>query len=221
MIPFQKITQLTHSTKKIGPIIDKMPSGLKPGMAIQFHQFLFLLTQHNLKVNLFSKKTLVQKHFLDSCLGIRMILKSLDKIHQPIWDFGSGNGFPGLVGAIMKPEYQFFLVEKNKKKSHFLKTVISQLELKNVEVFNGQVCSLKNSSVRFAVSRAMSPLPKFLKETKNVMTEGGKIFLFKGKNWREEAGGCPVKILKLWKVTQTGSYFVETREFFIVTCLRL
>lgn len=51
-------------------------------------------------------------------------------------DIGSGNGIPGVVLAIMKPELHVSLVERSRKKSMFLEAVIRGLALKNAVVVN-------------------------------------------------------------------------------------
>ena len=173
-------------------------------------------------MNLFSKNTVIEKHFADSYLGLEIIFKIKPfEETQSVYDFGSGNGFPGLVAAIMRPESEFVLVERNQKKVLFLKSVLSELDMKNVRVFRGQARCLAGGSVQYGMSRAMAPLPRFLIETKNITTVGGQIFLFKGKNWKEEARSCSSKILKFWQIREMGSYVLGNRKFFIITGLRI
>ena len=202
--------------------LKKIYSGVKPNLGDQFEKFLLLATRYNSKINLFSKNTPVEKHLADSYLGMEAILKLLDpKDIQTIYDFGSGNGFPGLVGAMMEPVKRFILVEKNQKKAQFLKTAIDELGLENAEVFNGRTCSLGRACVQFGMSRAMSPIPRFLIETQNITTVGGKIFLFKGKNWEKEAKACSFEALKFWQIKKIGSYTLENQQLFIIACLRI
>ena len=200
----------------------KRKFNVKTNKAYLLGKFLNLVTSYNSKINLFSKNTSVEKHFVDSCLGFWIILNSIpfQKV-QPVYDFGSGNGFPGLVAGIMRPENKFVLVEKNQRKAQFLRLMISELDLRNVEIFNGQARCLKKANISLGMSRAMAPLPQFLVETKNIMVKNGQIFLFKGQNWKKEVQACSSKVLRFWQIREVGSYTLESRELFIIACLRI
>jgi 16S rRNA (guanine527-N7)-methyltransferase len=52
----------------------------------------------------------------------------------PLVDVGSGSGVPGLVVAIFEPERRVLLVEPLAKKAAFLRTALTSLRLRNVEV---------------------------------------------------------------------------------------
>jgi 16S rRNA (guanine527-N7)-methyltransferase len=104
----------------------------------QLEQFSFYyneLIEWNKKVNLTSitdPQDAQIKHFLDS-LSLYPALK------QPIdgcsfIDIGSGGGFPGLPLKISLPIIKMVLVEATNKKAAFLRHVIQQLGLENVEV---------------------------------------------------------------------------------------
>ena len=47
-----------------------------------------------------------------------------------IFDIGSGNGFPGLLMAILDPGHEYNLVESDARKCEFLKHCYHRLELK-------------------------------------------------------------------------------------------
>ncbi len=217
--------------------LKKIIPNTKPDLVCQFEKFYLLITHYNSVINLFSKKTSAWKHLADSYLGMEMILKLLDPTPNDLlsnhycgqrsrgesyrfYDFGSGNGFPGLVGALMEPGNRFILVEKNRKKAQFLKMAVNELDLKNVEIFNGQISSLNTACVQFGISRAMSPLPRLLAETQKVTERNGKIFLFKGQDWTGEVKACSSEILKSWKIKEAGSYIIEDQRLFIIVCLR-
>lgn len=54
--------------------------------------------------------------------------------HLPVFDLGSGGGFPGIIFAIRYPNTGITVFEKNEKKVLFLGAVIADLRLKNVEL---------------------------------------------------------------------------------------
>ena len=100
----------------------------------QLDDYASFLAEYNEKINLTAIKEpeeIVEKHFYDCLLPL-----SADKIHGRAADIGSGAGFPGLVWKIAKPDLSMVLIEPTGKRCTFLKTVISELGLKDIEVVN-------------------------------------------------------------------------------------
>ncbi len=100
----------------------------------KFEQYLQLLLQENEKYNITAivdPEVMVADHFYDSLALCK--LYNLQTVASMV-DVGSGGGFPGIPLAIVNPHIQFFLVEVNLKKVHFLRLVATQLELTNVDV---------------------------------------------------------------------------------------
>jgi 16S rRNA (guanine527-N7)-methyltransferase len=54
--------------------------------------------------------------------------------HRPVFDLGTGAGFPGLIFAIRYPQQPITLFEKSLKKQTFLTAVVAQLGLGNVQL---------------------------------------------------------------------------------------
>ena len=100
-----------------------------------YERHLALLTTWNEQMNLVSRNSLEKAfatHFADSVhiadFGHRFAQG------RPVYDLGSGAGFPGLTYAIRYPDESITLFEKSLKKQSFLLAVVAQLELKNVRV---------------------------------------------------------------------------------------
>ena len=76
-----------------------------------------------------------------------------------IVDVGSGAGLPGIPIALALPQSRLTLVESSHKKSAFLKQVVIDVELENVEVQNARAEAWQPSQ-RFdtVISRAFSDL---------------------------------------------------------------
>ena len=190
-----------------------------------FKQFYDILCHFNKRINLVSRSSLTsagRKHFSDSYMGIRLF-DDVFKKDDLVYDFGSGNGFPGVISAIMHPEVNFLLVERDKRKSEFIRFLSEELGLKNISLHIGAASQLKENSVQIAMSRAMAPLPKMLLEVRSLVKPGGKIFLFKGDHWTTEFGNCPPQIFDLWDVELRGKYTIPSLDMdrFILECTRV
>ena len=56
------------------------------------------------------------------------------KEKKKVLDLGTGAGFPGMVLAILCPDYEFVLADSLNKRIEFLKVVINRLQIHNVSV---------------------------------------------------------------------------------------
>jgi len=192
----------------------------------QFVRYCDLIKKYNLRMNLISCSALsevVPKHLVDSYLGIQ-VLEHLNAEAPPVFDFGSGNGFPGIVAAVLRPDLNFILVDRDQRKAEFLKIAYSHLGLSNVEVHPGNITDLGDSTCLLAMSRAMAPIPRFLLEARSCVGVGGKVFLFKGENWTTELSECSPQMFDYWSVKMVKEYKLPDKgesERFIVECLRI
>ncbi len=97
------------------------------------------------------------KHFYDS-LTINKIIE-LNTINN-LCDLGSGAGFPGIVIKILFPKIKITLVDSLNKRIEFLKHVIKELDLKNIEVISSRIeeYSIKNiEKYDLVTARAVAP----------------------------------------------------------------
>lgn len=103
-------------------------------------------------------------------------------------DLGSGGGLPGMVVAIAYADrpIRFTLVESDKRKSVFLRTVIRQLDLKNVRVLSERIESIAPLSADYVSARALAPLPQLLGMVKRHLATNGVAWLMKGRSWQKE-----------------------------------
>lgn len=190
-----------------------------------FKAYYDILCHFNKRINLVSRSSLVsagRKHFSDSYMGLKLFDAVFNK-DDIIYDFGSGNGFPGVVSAIMHPEVNFILVERDKRKAEFIKFLSEELGLKNITLHAAAASQLKEDSIEIGMSRAMAPLPKMLLEVRSLFKSGGKLFLFKGDHWTTEFGNCPPQIFDLWDVELKGKYTIPSLDMdrFILECTRV
>ena len=150
---------------------------------------------HNIFVRK-SKEDVYDKDVLD-CFPL------VEKItpNKTVLDLGSGGGFPGILLAITKQKNQIFLLERNKKKSYFLKKTIKKLQLTNVFVINKNITK-NNTLGKFDIitARAFSDIENILKVTKPNSKTSTKLLLLKG---RDE------KIKKEIKLLDKNKYLCE------------
>ncbi len=102
-------------------------------MLEQLNTYADILKEWNAKMNLTAideKEEVFEKHFYDSILPL-----SAD-VNGKVADIGTGAGFPGVVWKIVRPELYVSLVEPTGKRCKFLETVIHQLHLENITIYN-------------------------------------------------------------------------------------
>lgn len=130
----------------------------------RFSLYLDLLEKWNRVHNLTAirvRDEQVVRH-LNDCLAIMPYLSENQSL--AIADIGTGAGFPGMVWAIARPDYRLFLVESNHKKQAFLREVVRQMDLKNVEVVAERVEKWQAPiTLDLVVSRALASVDLFLK----------------------------------------------------------
>ena len=131
----------------------------------QFAKLEALYQDWNLKINVVSRKDIVElylRHVLHS-LGIAKVLEL--KEGAEILDVGTGGGFPGIPLAILFPKTRFTLVDSIGKKIRVVNEVVAGLELKNVKAIHSRVEDVPGQ-YDFIVSRAVAAMPTFVHWTR-------------------------------------------------------
>jgi 16S rRNA (guanine527-N7)-methyltransferase len=187
-------------------------------------QYFQELIKFNKTINLVSSKTIPFAdviHFADCIEASKLIFEK----YQPteVWDFGSGNGFPGIVFAILQPNIRFVLLDSDVRKTEFLKTVVQNLGLKNVEVKAGSIENLKDGTVKFCVSRGLSVLSKAILQARKVVPKGGIYCHLKSEEWGKEIADIPTQLCSFWSPGLLGEYRLPIGEvkFSVVITERL
>jgi 16S rRNA (guanine527-N7)-methyltransferase len=116
------------------------------------------------------------KHVLDS-LSVWPWVRG-----ERVADLGSGAGFPGIPLAVLEPQRHFALIESTGKKCDFLREVVRQLALENVEVVQVRAESYR-PQVRFGtvVARAVGPIPELVRRAGHLVAGGGRLLAMKGR----------------------------------------
>lgn len=129
---------------------------------VLFKKLQPVYSQWNAKINVISRKDFskfYERHVLHS-LGIAKFVSFTPG--TAILDVGTGGGFPGIPLAILFPEVQFHLVDSIGKKINVVNAVADHLGLSNVKAEQIRAENLKGK-YDFAVSRAVTRLPEFVK----------------------------------------------------------
>ena len=160
--------------------------GLSNEQISKFVKYLELLLEWNKKFNLTAitdKDEIVEKHFLDSI----ELVKYFDVKNKTLLDVGSGAGFPGIPLAIVEPTLKVTLLESNGKRVTFLREVIKELDLKNVEVIQGRSEELgTRESYDIVTARAVKELNILLEITFYLVKVGGYFIAYKSTGVDEE-----------------------------------
>ncbi len=147
--------------------------------------YLALLVKWNKVYNLTAirdPQQMVSHHLLDS-------LAVMPHLGAGRWlDVGCGAGLPGLVLAIVQPEWQFVLLDSNSKKTGFVQQAIIELGLCNVQVRCVRVEEFQTPD-KFdgIISRAFTELGDFLQITRHLIAPLGRWVAMKGSPENELA----------------------------------
>lgn len=146
--------------------------------------YLLLLQKWNHTFNLTritQVQDMVDLHIIDSLL-IQPFLQG-----KRCLDVGSGAGLPGIPLAIINPQQQWTLLDKNNKKTRFLIQATAQLSLNNVEVIASR-CEEFHPLAGFdsILSRAFGTLSFLQTNTKHLLANNGIYIALKGKYPEEE-----------------------------------
>jgi len=156
-------------------------------------RYLELLLTWNRAFNLTSitePTEMVDLHIMDS-LAVAPFLQG-----QRALDVGSGAGLPGIPLAIVYPDMEWTLLDKNGKKTRFLTQVIAELDLKNIQVAHHRCEDFKPANCFTSIlSRAFGTLALFVETTEHLLCPNGIFIAMKGKYPQEELTELPSRFV--------------------------
>jgi len=162
----------------------------------QLLDYVALLAKWNAVYNLTAirdpRQMLIQ-HVLDS-LSIVPHLPARDT--ASVLDVGSGGGLPGIVLAVVRPNWQVTLNDIVHKKTAFQSQAKAELGLANLSVVTGRVEALQPGvqvPTKFdaVVSRAFAELADFVTLARHLVADGGAIWAMKGVRPDDEIARLP------------------------------
>lgn len=152
---------------------------LGPRQLEQIASYVDLLTRWNRAINLtaiLDPGEVVTRHFAESIYITRFV-----DLQGEILDVGSGAGFPGLAIKIARPELRVVLLEPVAKKRAFLKEVVRECKLDQVEVSGSRVedyCAHASEGFESGTVRAVGNLPRILPATARCLKPSGSVYLW-------------------------------------------
>ena len=164
--------EFLEECKKINIIIDE--EQLK-----KLDKFYHLMIEWNQKINLTritEEEEVYLKHFYDS-LTINKVV-DLKKVNT-LCDVGTGAGFPGIVLKIVFPHLKITLIDSLQKRINYLKEVIKEMKLENIEAIHTRGEDFKGE-YDVVTSRAVANIEKLVNYTMHLVKKDGKFIAMKG-----------------------------------------
>ena len=142
------------------------------------------------------------KHFYDSLTITKEI--DLNKIEK-LCDVGTGAGFPGIVLKIFFPHLNIVLIDAREKKINFLKEVIKELGLKDIEALHIRAEEY-HEKFDIVTARAVANIEKLLDYTMHLLNKNGKLVAMKGDIDQELPKEVEERINKKYKITKINKF---------------
>ena len=150
----------------------------------QLIHYLQMIPTWNRVFNLTSitePREMVYLHIIDSLLTAPFVSGSR------CLDVGSGAGLPGIPLAVINPEQQWLLLDKNNKKTRFMTQAIAELGLKNARAIHTRAEDfIPDDCFDSILSRAYATLALFIKTTRHLICKNGTFIALKGKYPQDE-----------------------------------
>ena len=144
-----------------------------------------------------------RRHIVESlALGRLLADRGLLAAGARVVDIGSGAGLPGLPLKIAWPGLRLSLLESNGKKCRFLREVVGELALGEVEVLEGRAEDFgrdpaHRAAYDLAVARAVAPLPALLEYALPFLRLEGRLAAVKGSAAQRELGASQAALAAL------------------------
>ena len=154
-----------------------------------FHRHMSEMLYWNRKFNLTAitrPEDIAIKHFLDA-------IAPIDRIPSDgrILDVGTGAGFPGIPIKILRPWDPMTLIDSSRKKINFIRHLIRQLDLKQVDARQMRIEAFVSglsppAHFEVIVSRAVTNVVGLTRLVMPLLRRGAALWLWKGPDIEEE-----------------------------------
>jgi 16S rRNA (guanine527-N7)-methyltransferase len=162
----------------------------------QLLRYLALLQRWNAHYNLTAVRTpraMLTQHLVD-CLAVLPALRAeLPPGPLRVLDVGSGGGLPGVLLAVLQPDWQVDCVDTVGKKAAFIRQVAADLQLPNLAGLHARAESL-DRQYDLVTCRAFAALPLFVSLTRHLLATQGRWAAMKGRVPEDELKALPPEI---------------------------
>jgi len=133
------------------------------------------------------QQMLVQ-HLFDSLAAVKPFSEALAAPDAPakVYDVGSGGGLPGVVLAIMRPQWSVTCVDAVEKKTAFVLQMSGALGLPNLQSQHARIETIDPAGCNIVTSRAFASLDDFAQLAGRHVAKNGTLVAMKGKLPEEE-----------------------------------
>ena len=171
---------------------DCLPAPFPANAPMQLAQYHALLCEWNQHMNLMGNTDFADallRHYADSYAPLSLC--SLWEGVTQVIDVGTGAGFPGVVLAILRPEWTITLLDSQKKRLIFLETVARECGLSNVRFVHARAedagsSALYREKFDIAIARAVAPLPVLCELLLPFVHLQGRMICLKGPSGTQE-----------------------------------
>ena len=149
-----------------------------------------LVAQWNQAYNLVGARTLPEiasRHILDSL----SLSNFLPPEARRVLDLGTGAGLPGLPLAVIHPDRQFTLLDRNRKKARFVRQAKLDLDLSNIKVVTDEASHYRGGPFECIMARAVGSLAEVVRSSAHLIAAGGIYLLPKGPDIEQESSELP------------------------------
>jgi len=182
--PLQPVTTESEVARVLTSALDALSLDFEPGSAA-----LDRLSRLSVAVSSWGERINLTGHRDAAAVVTRLTVPAIALAKAlPPWtelvDVGSGAGFPGLPIAILHPDRAVVLIEPRLKRQHFLRKMVRDLELQNVETIRDRIEDLVPRPMDIALAQAMGPGPRVAELLSAWVKPGGWIIIPSGPSPR-------------------------------------
>ena len=173
----------------------------------QLEKFYQLLIEWNEKINLTritNNDDVYLKHYYDSLTLAKVV--DFSKI-ETVCDVGTGAGFPGIVLKIMYPNLKVTLIDSLQKRINYLKEIIKELNLENIEAIHTRGEDYKGN-FDLVTSRAVANIEKLVGYTMHLVSKNGIFVAMKGNIEEEFTNEVEKKLSKKYQMIKKEEFYL-------------
>jgi len=178
----------------------------------QLHEFLAQMQRWNRTYNLTALRDpgqMLVQHVFDSLAVVTPLAQELDGIAAPrLLDVGSGGGVPGVVLAIVRPDWQVVCVDAVEKKTAFVRQMAAVLALPNLSAQHARVEALPPQQCAVVISRAFASLADFAALAGRHAADGAPLAAMKGQRPDAEVRALATDANADWRAAEIQTLIV-------------